>query len=70
MEYQKIKGIVAASVTPFMDHDENVVNYDAIEDLAQIIVSNEISVFVNGTTAEFASLTVDERKKLLKNGVN
>jgi len=62
MEYQKIKGIVAATVTPFLD-DENV-NYDAIEDLAKMVVNNEISVFVNGTTAEFASLTVDERKKI------
>jgi N-acetylneuraminate lyase len=64
MQYQKIRGIVSAPVTPFLKEDENVVNYDAIEDLAKIILRNEISVFVNGTTAEFASLTVEERKKI------
>jgi N-acetylneuraminate lyase len=64
MEYQKIRGIVAATVTPYLNEDENEVNYDAIEDLAKVIVKNEISVFVNGTTAEFASLTVEERKKI------
>jgi len=62
MNYTKIKGIVAAMVTPF--NEDDTINFNAINELANLALENDVSVFINGTTAEWASLTVNERKSI------
>ena len=65
---QRLKGLVAATFTP-MYQDGNV-NYKEISKYAELIVNSKINaVFVCGTTGEFASLTVNEREKILETWV-
>lgn len=58
-------GISAPQLTPFLDNGE--VNYDEYTRLTSFLVKGGVKgVFVCGTTGEFANLTIEERKKLLK----
>lgn len=58
-------GISAPQLTPFLDNGE--VNYDEYTRLTGFLVKGGVKgVFVCGTTGEFANLTIEERKKLLK----
>ena len=64
-KFERFKGMVAAVFTPMNQDGE--INLSVIEDYANWIASNPISgVFVCGTTGEFASLTVEERKSVLE----
>lgn len=61
----RLHGLIAATFTP-MDENGNI-NYNVIDQYADYVASSPIAgVFVNGTTGEFASLTVDERKAILE----
>lgn len=58
-----IEGIVPACITPF--NDDNSVNYDMVKPLVDHFVDAEAGgLFVNGSSAEFLTLTDEERKKL------
>ncbi|MCE5227750.1 MAG: dihydrodipicolinate synthase family protein [Porphyromonadaceae bacterium] len=62
--YQRLKGLVAATFTPMYANGD--VNYLEIGKYARLIANSKINgVFVCGTTGEYASLTTDERKKLV-----
>lgn len=64
-KFPKLRGMIAATFTPFDKNGD--VNYSEIKAYADYIAGTTIEgVFVNGTTAEFASLTVEERKLLLE----
>ena len=66
--YQKLKGLVAATFTPM--HSNGEVNYAVIDRYAQHIADAGIGgVFVCGTTGEFTSLTMEERKNILEQWV-
>lgn len=59
------QGISAPQLTPFYDNGE--VNYEEYTRLTRYLVQGGVKgIFVCGTTGEFANLTVEERKKLLK----
>lgn len=58
-----IKGIVPACITPF--NDDNSVNYDMVKTLVDHYIDVGVGgLFINGSSAEFLTLTDDERKKL------
>lgn len=58
-----IEGIYAAPFTPFCN--DYSINWDTIDEIAARLIRFQIAgVFINGTTGEFASLTLNERKKL------
>lgn len=60
--------MIAATFTPFDENGE--VNYPVIDSYAEWIASNSIQgVFVCGTTGEFSSLTLPERKLILERWV-
>lgn len=62
---KRLKGMIAATFTPFDENGE--VNYPVIDTYAEWIASTPIQgVFVCGTTGEFSSLTVTERKLILE----
>ena len=66
--YQKLKGLVAATFTPMYPNGD--IHYAVIDQYAQHIVYSGISgVFVCGTTGEFTSLTTEERKLILEHWV-
>lgn len=66
--YQRMKGMIAATFTP-MDKDGEI-NLNVIEQYADWIASTPIAgVFVCGTTGEFASLTIEERKLIVEKWV-
>lgn len=63
--HEKLKGMIAATFTPMYKSGE--VNLSAIAQYADMIASSAIrGVFVCGTTGEYSSLTVQERKDILK----
>jgi len=63
--YEKLKGMIAATFTPFDPSGE--VNLSAIDKYSDMIASTAIKgVFVCGTTGEFSSLTIEERKSILQ----
>lgn len=63
MKHIQIQGIVPACVTPF--DDQHNVNYDAVKTLVEYqIEAGAGGLFINGSSAEFLTLTDDERKKL------
>lgn len=65
--YQRLKGLIAASFTPI---SEGAVNLSAIDKYADLMFASGISgVFVCGTTGESHSLTTDERKQVLEQWV-
>jgi N-acetylneuraminate lyase len=58
-----LKGLVAAAYAPF--HSDGAVNPDAVEKMASHLSGWDCAgAFVNGTTGESLSLTVEERKIL------
>ncbi|XP_064415990.1 N-acetylneuraminate lyase isoform X1 [Latimeria chalumnae] len=65
----RIKGLVAATFTPMAENGE--VNYSIIGRYVDYLVHTQgvKNVFVNGTTGEWASLTVQERKLLAEKWV-
>ena len=55
-----LRGLISATYTPMTKR--GVVSIRAIDRLAEMLVDNAVNgVFVNGTSGEFASLTVQER---------
>lgn len=63
--YQRLKGLIAASFTP-MDANGNV-NLSAIDKYADLLADSDMTgVFVCGTTGESLSLTTNERKSILE----
>lgn len=66
--YQRLEGMIAATFTPMKENGE--INLAAIEQYADWISSTPIQgVFVCGTTGEFSSLTIEERKLILEKWV-
>ncbi len=64
-DFKRLNGMIAATFTPMKKNGD--INYDEIKVYADYIASTNIEgVFVNGTTGEFASLTVEERKLILE----
>ncbi len=64
-KFPRLRGMIAATFTPMKENGD--INYDEIKHYADYIASTPVEgVFVNGTTGEFSSLTVDERKQILK----
>jgi len=63
--YQRLKGLVAASFTPMDAYGK--INLPAIDKYVELIAKSDITgVFVCGTTGESLSLTTDERKRILE----
>ena len=63
--YEKLEGMVAATFTPLDENGD--VNLSVIDKYADWIASTPIKgVFVCGTTGEFSSLAIDERKLILE----
>lgn len=63
--YEKLEGMVAATFTPLDENGD--VNLSVIDKYADWIASTPIKgIFVCGTTGEFSSLTIDERKLILE----
>lgn len=59
----RIKGLVAATHTPFLD--DGSLNLDAIESQAAHLLANGVHhAFISGTTGESSSLTLDERRSI------
>jgi N-acetylneuraminate lyase len=66
---KKIKGFIAAPLTGF--YPDGSVNLEVIPRYAAMLHANGIAaVFVNGTTGEGFSLTIDERQKLAERWVD
>jgi len=65
MKQGTLSGLVAAAFTPFgMDGE---LNLSQISKLAQLYRTNRLGgVFINGTTGEFASLSLTEQKLLVE----
>ena len=65
MKIKKLKGLLAAAYTP-MYNDGNL-NLSIIEQYSEKLKMDELKgVFVNGTSGEGISLTIEERKKVLE----
>lgn len=63
--YQRLKGLIAASFTPMDAHGK--VNLSAIDKYADLMAESGMAgVFVCGTTGESLSLTTEERKNILE----
>ena len=63
MEFEKIKGLIDAPFTPFLENGE--VNYEPIPAYAAMLKKNGLKgVFINGSSGEGYMLTDDERKRL------
>ncbi|KAK3578996.1 hypothetical protein CHS0354_034792 [Potamilus streckersoni] len=61
----KLEGLVAATFTPF-DEDGNIA-FSKFEDYCEHLVRNDVNqVYVNGTTGEGMSLTLEERKQVVE----
>lgn len=59
----KVEGFIAAPMTAY--HPDGTVNLDIIPSYAEFLQSNDVvGVFINGTTGEGFSLTVEERKAI------
>ncbi|WP_295731664.1 dihydrodipicolinate synthase family protein [uncultured Muribaculum sp.] len=64
-KFPRLSGMIAATFTPMKENGD--INYDEIKRYADYIASTPVEgVFVNGTTGEFSSLTIDERRRILK----
>ena len=63
LSMKHIQNIVPACITPF--NEDYSVNYDMVETLVNHYIDAGVGgLFVNGSSAEFLTLTDDERKKL------
>src|SRR5690606_8604122 len=61
----RLHGLIAATFTPF--HRDGSINPGAIAPLAEHLLAGGVTAaFVNGTTGECLSLTVDERLTLAR----
>lgn len=68
MKFERLEGMVAAAFTPFDRAGE--VNFGMIDTYADYVAGTAIrGMFVCGTTGEFSSLTVRERKDILERWV-
>jgi N-acetylneuraminate lyase len=64
-----LHGLVVAAHTPF--HSDGSLNLAVVEkQVAHYLEQNLTAVFVGGTTGEFSSLTLDERRALAERWVN
>lgn len=62
--YQRLEGMVAATFTPMKPNGD--LNMEVIKPYADLMANSKVAgVFVCGTTGEAASLTTEERKKIL-----
>ncbi|EAR02404.1 dihydrodipicolinate synthase family protein [Maribacter sp. HTCC2170] len=60
-----IKNLVAATYTPM--HKDTSLNLDIIKTYGDFLKRNKVSgAFINGTTGDFASLTIQERKLIVE----
>ena len=60
---ERVKGLIAAPLTGY--RDDGSVNLDVVKPYAELLQANRVAgVFVNGTTGEGMSLTLDERRAL------
>ena len=60
---QKLTGLIAATYTPM--HDDGSLKLETVDILAERLVTDGVNgAFLCGTTGEFASLTLDERKRV------
>ena len=67
--FERLKGMIAATFTPMDEKGE--INLAVIDKYADWIASTPIKgVFVCGTTGEFSSLTIAERKEILEKWVS
>jgi N-acetylneuraminate lyase len=65
---EKTKGLIAAPLTGY--RDDGMVNLDVVKPYAELLQANRVAgVFVNGTTGEGMSLTMDERRALSESWV-
>ena len=65
---EKTKGLIAAPLTGY--RDDGMVNLDVVKPYAELLQANGVAgVFVNGTTGEGFSLTLDERRALAERWV-
>jgi N-acetylneuraminate lyase len=65
----RLTGLVAAPHSPF--HSDGALNLDAVEKQAEHLVRNCITgAFICGTTGEYSSLTLDERRALAQRWVD
>ncbi|WP_186758084.1 dihydrodipicolinate synthase family protein [Echinicola salinicaeni] len=65
MKFEKIKGLVAATFTPF-DHNGQL-NTSLVPEQAKSLLDNQISgAFIAGTTGEGAALTLEEKFDLFE----
>lgn len=63
LKIRSFEGLCAATYTPF--DDQGKVNLDVIDKYVQLLRNQGVAgAFVNGTTGEGLSLTVDERKRI------
>ncbi len=61
--YQPLTGLTPAVLTPFDSHGD--LNLDAVEKQVELCLADGLtSAFVGGTTGEFSSLSIPERKAL------
>lgn len=66
--FEKVRGLISAPVTPF--NKDSSVNYEAVSTYCEALHRNGVAgAFVNGTTGEGVSCTVEERLKLAEKWV-
>ncbi|OAD42253.1 dihydrodipicolinate synthase family protein [Polaribacter atrinae] len=59
----KIKNLVAATYAPM--HKDGYLNTSVIKDYSSFLIRNKIAgVFMNGSTGDFVSLSIEERKEI------
>lgn len=60
----KIQGLIAAAYAPFQDN--GLLNTSIVPQYADFLIKNNIKgVFINGSTGDFVSLSLEERKELM-----
>ncbi|MEZ5038864.1 MAG: dihydrodipicolinate synthase family protein [Saprospiraceae bacterium] len=65
MEQGILRGLVAAAFTPFQENGDLALGQ--VSKLAQLYRTNRLNgVFINGTTGEFASLSLSEQKDIIE----
>ena len=59
-----VKGLIAAAYAPMKS--DKTLNLEVIGDYGRFLKNNNVTgVFVNGSTGDFASLTIEERKQII-----
>ncbi|NLA15148.1 MAG: N-acetylneuraminate lyase, partial [Bacteroidales bacterium] len=69
MDTPKLTGLIAAPFTPM--HSDGSVLYERIKEYTEYVISTDCvnGVFICGTTGESASLTTEERKRVVESWV-